>query len=760
MNLTYTRACRLFAGASALAMGLIAPAAVWAAPPASSGAGAQQLEELVVTARKREEAAQSVPIAVTVMNKQALVAAQVATVADLQKQTPSLSVHVDPYSPFGAQVAIRGQRQQDTLLSEQPAVGIYIDGVYNANTQALGVASFWDIDRVETLKGPQGTLFGRNTTGGAISITTTPPDYSGYHGDILVGAGDYSSTDDALALNVPLVADKLAVRADLQYHRNGAYAQDIGTDRPLLNIDAVSGRFAVRMDPADDLRVMLRADYSDGRSGGQNRKLAYVDPTGVAAIDAAVHYGLFTAIPVPPFLAPNAPAGAAMLMSQVPTNPYVENYDQPENAISRTHGMSATVEYDLTSDLTLKSISGYREGDLHAAQDSDGSPINILNSPREVRAMKQWTQEFDLNGTALSNRIHYTGGVYYYYLSGKDVDHFFALADLTGGAPEDTYAKIQEYSYAIFGQATYAITDKLNFTGGLRWTDELQRQQHYYGCASSDPNYCSFKVSASNISYTADVDYHLDPEKMVYFRTARGFKGGGVNERSEGGETFLPEVVTDYEVGLKSDYFDHRLRLNVDYFHSKYDEIQRTVVAPLAGGGITSIIVNAASAAMDGAELAVDMIPVQGLTLGVSGDYLYPKYLKYVNGLGQDLSDHKFDSPRWQYNLSGQYAVPTQLGDLTGGLNYVWQSSVDFQPDNHLNPGNAVYTTQKGYGLLDGRLSLRLKPQELELAFWMKNITNKTYITGALDTTGAGLGFINQFYGIPRTWGFEVRKHF
>jgi iron complex outermembrane receptor protein len=318
-------------------------------------------------------------------------------------------------------------------------------------------------------------------------------------------------------------------------------------------------------------------------------------------------------------------------------------------------------------------------------------------------------------------------------------------------------------------------------TAGLRYTEEEQSvlagnragatcnvpvaDRIAGGCAAL------YSTSSDNWSYTAGVDWDATADVLLYAKTSRGFKGGGINQRGNlngAFDAFQPEQVTDYEIGLKSEFWDRRARLNIAAYRSKYEDIQRTVLIPTPAGAVATAIQNAASATIDGVEAEFTVRPVPELTVQASGAYTSPKYDRYVVALtGEDRSNREFGAvPEWQGAFSATYEYPTRYGPLSGTLDVTYQSSLNYAPENNSPPsatlpqGTRPFTTLGDLTLVNGRIDLLVESMDLRIALWGRNLGDEQYYTNLGDYTSAGLGYVVGYISEPRTYGIEVTKRF
>lgn len=763
----------------------VSPASGQTVAAATSGQGG--LEEVTVTARKFTENNQSTPVSITAFTAEALASHNIVNLGDLATETPSLVAEPSTYDPFDLYINIRGQRSDTVLLSQTPAVGIYVDDVYMPSTVGTQVGNLMDVSEIEVLKGAQGTLYGRNTTGGAVKIATIEPQFDKLDGQVQVGAGNYDETEIGGVINVPL-ASNAAFRIWAQRTANDGYGIDTVHERALESLDSRNVRLAFRVKPNDSLDIILRADYNDVWSGGLIDNVAYVQPGATLAnLNAAVARGYLTLPQAFNFFGVGAVtpadlvglnAGYNAMLAQAHDGSFNETYSELQSTRLRSGGGSATVVYDLNNDLTLKSISAYRYFTRVAYADTDGTSFAIIDGPADSVDASQFTQEFQLGGRALNQRLNWTAGYFYYRQSGTDnsVGEILFGALPLGASPLNQRNHDEDDSNSVYGQMTYALMPDLHLTGGLRWTTENIGLISSSSQGAGEGQTCiipgltfpacsaSYNSSFRNVSYSAGPDWNVTPDVLLYAKTNRGFKSGGFNQEGAlTGTPFAPEVVTDYEIGAKTEWYQHKLRVNVAAYHTNYNDIQRTVVESLGGGSVASVIRNAASARIDGLELEVKARPTPELTLGASGSYTRAKYQKYEND-GVNLAGIPFaDTPKWEGTLSSTYLVPLSFGAVSTTLDYNFISRIYFQPDAAtINSG--TFTQQASYGLMNARSALNLDSADLTIELWGKNLLDRRYNAQANDFSGnyaaGAIGIIVTQPGAPRTFGIRVTKRF
>jgi iron complex outermembrane receptor protein len=771
-------------------------------PPAADAGTAATLQEVIVTARKRTENIETTPLAVTAISAEELQTQEIRAVSDVAKLTPSLSFANVLYDPFGTLVALRGEAASDNLLETEPPVGIYVDGVYQSATLDTNVNSLLDVAQIEVLKGPQGTLYGRNTTGGAINVTTNSPDYSGVSGNVHIRGANYSTWQTDGVVNAPLLSDVLAARLGVEYTDQGGFGTDIANDRRMGNAITTKLHGVLRFDPSSSANFVLRGDYTTGQTNGGLEKMVYLKEGSAANIEGSVELAsagqlvspafsqnFLTGLPsvlsgkgTPAQLATfgeGIAAGYAGILASIPSNPYQTALNPGTFAQLDTYSTSLTGNFKFTDDVSLKSITAFLHQNRSYAVDGSATVFDIFvatfppNREAEFTNNDQFTQELNLSGTALSDTLKFLFGFYFLHSDGKDQGEAVVLPALNPDTPEIISARVSDQSTAVFAQGTYTILSGLHFTGGARETWETKEltssnstgEGPTYSCSvpvpAGAPCVGTYSNSYSNMSYTASLDYQLTDETLVYVRSGSGFKAGGQNERlslsNAAYANFAPEKVLDYEVGLKTQALDDRLRFNADCYHSNYSNIQQTEIISIPGGGLTTIIANTGKARIDGIEVDGALLPIRGLLLRAAVSWMIPKYDTEPPAFSAGRLQ---EAPPFQGNVSATYTLPTTAGDASFNVNYSWQRLTDFQPADHDSFAVAPYSWQPTYGLLGARISFEVNRTKTEIAAYGTNLTDKYYVVGGNDFTAAGLGYVVNFIGPPRMYGVELTQHF
>jgi iron complex outermembrane receptor protein len=712
------------------------------------------LEEIIVTARKREESLQSTPIAIAAFSENQISSRGIISVSELGYATPNVIIDAGA-SGSGSNSAttmfIRGIGQTDFTLSVDPGVGFYVDGVYYGQQVGTNV-DFLALERVEILKGPQGTLFGRNTIGGAVNIITKKPSKE-FGGIVKATLGSAKQANFSGSVDIPL-SDTLFSKFSVSSRNRDGYVTRLTTGEKLGSEDKVSARGTLLWEAASNLTFTLEGDMTRERDNGAPEVLISVNP------NAPLPFFHNIVLVGAPCMGAGALTNPSCYNGQWVTGGNSESGTFPAQSTLDLWGLSLTSEY--TGDVVnIKSITAYRHFNSFFSLDNDHSPLKIVQFTSAFKS-SQFTQEFQFSGKALDNRLNWLVGLYYYKEKSSDrnpVD--FSIGSLEVGGDLDVE------SYAAFAQATYSLTDKLDVTAGLRYTDEKKiRDPHSFlttslvlgptlilpaGTVLVPAGDAEVKATATTAHLNAA--YHWTSDIMTYATFSQGFKGGGFTDRVSfpvsSAPTFKPERVESYELGAKTSLFDKRLTANLSAFYIDYTNIQVLVAT-----GIAPTIQNAAAGRVQGVELDVQALLAPGLIFSGGIGHIDAKYTS-VNPLATEITlNKKFPkSPKWTYNASLSYEANLDgHGSLTPRVDWYYRSQV-------FNDAlNAALASQKSYHLINAGITYRNPSQSWSLELMGKNLTDQRYLLNA-KSNGAQ-GFVSGAYARPREWSLSLQAAF
>lgn len=716
----------------------------------SDSSASNYVETIIVTARKREERLQNVPVSVAVTSAERLETKSIEDMEDLGNFTPNFQVSGSAgRGKGGSAVFIRGVGQQQPDANLQPGVGIYVDGVYIASMQGMNI-DLVDPDRIEVLYGPQGTLFGKNTIGGAVNIVSKKPTDE-YSGTAAFTIGRFNRMDGSVSANVPIVRGTLDTRFALAVDTNDGYGRRINSAGQRIgrtgNTNRVSGRAQFLWTLSESMNALLSVDGQQVRQKAapmQLAGLATTPPPLLVSLNAAL-----AANNLPPF-------GSGFLSN----DPYLTYASGLNNYNIDGWNTSLTLNWDL-GDVSLKSITAYRNLKTNAANDFDNSPYKYVEQQDQWN-QHQVSQEFQLNGNSLNDRLKWLLGAFYMKDSTVDLrDSYFAVPIfLAGGSNSSTHyvLDVQGKNFAVFGQATYALTDKLNLTFGGRYTRDKRRTststiQLFTGTVSVPTGIGRASYGAA--TWLAGADYHIAPDFMTYVSAGKGFKGGipkniAANQIAE----VLPEYVTSYEAGFKSEFLDHKIRLNTAVYLMNYTNQQLYIPGASPTGRVISFVSNAGKSRIQGAEVDLSVIPLKGLSLNAGLGITDAKYLKV--GTAPIALDDKFvETPHTTVTLSAEYKLPVDgVGEFTANIDYAYKSSIERDTAN--NP----LAHQRALGLLNAQLGLKLPGGRWSASLFGTNLTNEVYSLAALVSTQPAFGFGSLMIAPPREWGLRIKCSF
>ena len=774
MNRLICLRAALCAGAAMAAMPAVAQTDPSAPPPQPGGdvaiADERVGDDVVVIARRREERLLDVPIAVSALSQTDLAKLQAIDLSGIQGAIPNVNLVQGRGSSTSANFFIRGIGQPDALQTFDPAVGVYVDGVYLSRIQGA-LLNLFDVERVEVLRGPQGTLYGKNTIGGAVNIVTRKPDLGGFHAsaDVTYGAFDQVLLNGYVT--APLIEDKLALSLAGTYDTREGLVTDPLTGRRFNDRNLWAGRGILRFKPVDGFEFTLSGDYTKQRNAAT---LGY--PTA-----PLLRTSLF-------------PAGATVLVPAEPFGPYnfrAATSLTPAQGQRLDHwGIGFTAAIDITDTLQFVSITGYRKLDPSFFIDIDASQF-LLGDVFVGVNQNQFSQELQLkyNGSKLKGVF----GLYYLNEDVRSNQIAFGNDIFTFLGGPVTFTRLIDdaqntKSYAAFGQLTYDFTDRVAFTAGLRYTREDRRYNRFTTTISSlaglnnlqfrFPDNLPAPLNADNVArfdaFTPSFTLSFKPNRdtLVYASANRGFKSGGFNGRANsvndltlvvnGAPTivnrFRPETVWTYEVGAKASLAGGRVKLSAAAFYSDYSDFQARVGGGVVGAANTGVfpVINAGRLRIWGIELETVVKPTRALTLTGSFGYLDARYLRFDDGrrvppgtfscnpTGAAITCRPAFAPPISARLAGDYAVPIGSNKLTLGL------EGRFIDKHFLSVDNRPGLTEPGYVLGNAYLQV-----DFERNFYVrgavKNFSDTRYRTDGQEFSSVA-NIQTVYFGDPRTW--------
>ena len=758
-------------------------------PPEPVANAAPGLDEIVVTARRRAESLSDVPISISAISADQLNARSMQNENDLQSAVPGLLIRQNG-NANQFNYAIRGQTI-DTYSNSPPGVLPYIDDVQIVSHSAT---AFYDLENIQVLKGPQGTLFGRNTTGGAVLYETAKPkdEFSGY---VQASYGNFDTRKIEAAATLPLTSG-LSLRIAGLYLGGGAYVRNFDTGENLGDQGQKSVRATLLFNGIERLTNTTVGQYT--RDDGTNTPgEAYSAYTPGSTFNGKPLYSAAGALYGPGFPAFDAFVAAhpniyqagvlAFTARERLLGPWIADVNVPLTHTARNAFGINTTTYDISPTLTIKNILGYNNSDSKDGDDYDGTPYSIfqsggtptadaqsLNNPQPFeQSTEQLSDELQLQGKAFNSTLDYVLGFYFLNEQDLETSHLYAFdfSPIAPGLPLIYASRSDDRSTAVFAQATYKLTDQLNFTAGGRYTDEKISFAQDSFSTLYNPALTRQENSVSKPSWTASLDYKITPSLLAYATTRGSWRAGGYNftvfplnaDASGGGNRFEPETTKDVEVGLKysGSELGAPMTFNADVFNQWVSNVQRAAYTPGPGGTPTLLTANVPKAEVTGVEADFTIRPLPWFLLGLSGTYTDARYTDgNLTILGTAFSYGPYaDAPKVTGSLYTEVsqALPNDAGTLKLRADVFAQSDFYFSNvANTLAPGTQI----AGYSLTNIRLTwANLMGTKLNVALYARNIFDKPYYTGG-NATGPNLGLNVADPGQPRMFGGEVRYSF
>ncbi|HET6565087.1 MAG TPA: TonB-dependent receptor [Xanthomonadales bacterium] len=755
------------------------------------------LEEVLVTARRRSEKLQDVPIAITALSAETLDRRQVLNTVDLDRVTPSMQ-----FTSYGqlsgnnsaAVVFIRGVGQIDPTPAVDPGVGIYVDDVYMGRAVG-GAMDFFDIENIQVLRGPQGTLFGRNTIGGAVLINTVVPGDE-FEGRVQARVGEDSLWEVFGAVTMPASED-LSFRLALGARQRDGYVTRVYDGQDLGNEDIFSLRGTMRWDLSDDMRLIAKAYYS--RQDENGAPFVFKGINTSAPVPAIVSVAAGCPGATIPF-APIVPGDPRFGPPRVPNiddprcannfwdmGPYTNGGTAPVESTNDSSGLSANFQWDINDSFDLHSITAYHDLSWTGIRDADNTPFVIITTDYTSEST-QFSQEFRLNYSA--DRVNGVMGAYYFSEDSDDrvtVPLAFppsppVISSLLAGGPGSRdlqFVNLTTDSIAVFTEWTLDVTQALSITGGLRYTSDDKTMKatvmNLFPATLPDPNPLPdkaipdggplfiypdrFSDTYDNVNYSASVRYSFNEDWMAYGSYATSFKSGGFNQRYNAPPPgFVPvsfdeETVESFEVGLKADVTE-TLRVNTAMFWSDYDDIQT-----IYRQGVVPLLFNAGKASIDGVELEFLFEPTEDLIFEGGFSYLDDEIKEVTQipgtatGVGPDNSLPY--TPEWQWNLAASYRFGVWSGwSLAPRVDAAYTDSQYFDAEN-----TAITAQLDSVTTVNASLVLNDDADKWGIGVYVQNLTDELYPVQG-NASLATLGYAEQVYARGRNWYLSVSYNF
>jgi iron complex outermembrane receptor protein len=753
-------------------------------PQAEQG---ESLEAIVVTARRREESLQDTPIAITAISAEALERQQIVGTTDLDKVVPNLQFH--SYGTLtgnnsAAQVFIRGIGQTDATPAVDPGVGIYIDDVYMGRSVG-GAMDFRDIANVQVLRGPQGTLFGRNTIGGAVLLTTNGPGEDAGN-TVRIGLGEDNLREVFGAFDVPF-NDKLAARLSVGGRQRDGYVTRVFDGKDLGDENMATGQLAIRWKPGDSFVATLRADYTKEDENGSpfvfqsmNEAATFVGAASIAAGCPNILDPLPPPLLVGPLADPRCGNDAQAL------GPFKNGGTYPASSTLENRGVSLVARWDVNDVLAIKSISSDRSLRWTGTRDADNTPLLILHTNYHSKS-DQFSQELQ----ALIDSDHLDGVFGLFYFDEDSFDRLLVPLGNPGTSYDTQRVSMGATSRAAFTEWTYQFTDAFSATAGVRYTKEKKTLEStmfnvapatraepaapttlcpFAGAPPTQTN-CLFLTTDeysrefSATTKSLSLQYRFNPMVMTYVSWSDGYKSGGFNQRYNAAPpgnapiAFNPETVESYEIGFKLDPSD-RFRINGAIFSSKYDDIQMTYRL-----GVVPLLFNAGVASIDGGELEVEYLPTANFRIDASVGFLDtsfdkitppPPFGPVTPTATATLSSRLPFAPEWQGHLGMSYAF-----HLASTWSLTPRVDVSYTGDQFFDAGNSPEIAQTdSVTLLNAAIALESEDGKWRFVLSGNNLTDELYPVAGTSSLSTASGYSEIIYARPRTLALSASFNF
>jgi len=707
------------------------------------------LEEVIVTATKRAESLQDIPVTVNAVTADTLQQAGVVDLADVAQLVPALTTTTN-LSPFATGIRIRGIGTSQNSIALEASVAFVVDGVYMGRS-GLGMSDLTDIDRVEVLQGPQGTLYGKNSNAGVVSVVTKTPNFDEIEGYVEVTAGDYGLQQYTASVTGP-VNDELAYRVAGNWREQDGWLKN-GSGPDQMSAQDWNLRGKVQWLPTDALSILLTASHVD-----RDDRCCAAD-----ALQTDTLLGLLAANELP-----------------VPKNDawdWKNNADRSSEFTMTSDMVILSVDYDMER-AQLTSLTAWNDYDYKSSADADRSQFDILYFVDDTFSGNAISQELRLTSD-LDGPLQYLGGLYFlqeenkrddpqpFTILGEDI---LSVGTVTFGpqlallaAPGDYITAKADYKtdvYAAFGQTTYSFTEEWLLTLGLRYTSEEKSVKGFVenfstAPAANIPGVPTFvdliaapgggdeNLEKDGFTWLANLRYFIADDTMVFASVATGTKSPGFNNPGDPQLEFDEEKTNNYELGIKTELFENQLKLNATAFYSEFDDLQFLAQKAIGAGTFVS---NAAKAEIEGVDLGFTVSPLPNLIVDGGLQYLDAKYTE-----GELQQFEVVFAPDWSGNVAATLLLP-----LAEGMTYL-RADYSYMGDHYTNTAYQPPDTEQDRELVNARLGWR--NDDWDAAIWVKNATDESY--SSLSAAPFVLtGMRAEFLAAPRTYGATLRYVF
>jgi len=721
---------------------LLAAAVAAALPaPALAQSGPAALGEIVVTARKREESLQDVPLAVTSFSGDALQAAGVEDLTSISQMVPNVTLEHSRATNSTLTAFIRGVGQQDPVAGFEQGVGIYLDNVYLNRPQGA-ILDVYDVERIEVLRGPQGTLYGRNTIGGAVKYVTRPIDPNASTMRVRLAAGNYGQLEGMVAGSVP-VSDTFRIGGAITQLTRDGFGDNLTTGDENYDKDVFAARVSLELEPAEGLLIRLSGDYTDD--------------------DSAPRQGYR--------LLPNA-AQPALLSGDYDTTAGITDFGPITRSSVKSKGAQLNIKWSSSDNWSLESITAAREDDSASPIDFDSTQPQSFDTP-VIYKNDQFSQELQL--TYQTDRVTVVGGAYY-----LDANAFDAFDVVFTNVTSFTLGDVDTKTWALFGEVTWDIGDEFSLTLGGRYTDDKRTSRvvretflgvnsPYFGNAGAvsltvpvivggQQVVPEFNGSRTDTAFTPRIIAGWKPSEdlNLYASYSEGFKGGGFDPRgnfanADVREGFLPETVESLEFGAKISLLDGRAQINTAIFVADYKDVQipGSLIVPGPPVSFVGTVTNAGAAEMKGLEFESTMRFTDRLSGSLSFGYIDAEYTEFMLN-GVNIADQRDvqNTPNWTGNASLSYGLPLSLGGMSGTLTLAGAAAYRGSTQQFENP--IPLLDQSGFWLYDAGISWSADDDRWRFGVHGRNLSDKRYITSGYNFPTIQSSVL-AFYGNPRT---------